>query len=169
MIRNSSQNKKKSWRKPGKRELIMYVRGERIVFLGPNMNTNVIQIHIFGQIRIQIIFGFWKWPNTYNIEQFCFEVFWGAGSDWPLCKISTLSVRRVMVLPIRTPQVDSRNYWVSVIENQTNPLIPFPELWECFFSFPSRSWIVGMDFFHSLPIPEFAISQTGIKTGIGLL
>ena len=61
--------------------------------------------------------------------------------------------------------------------------LPVPELWEWFFfipfpfptcgngffSFPSRSRIVGMDFFNSLPIPEFAISQTGIKTGIGLL
>ena len=33
------------------------------------------------------------------------------------------------------------------------PLIPFPELWEWIFSFPSRSRILGMDFFHSLPIP----------------
>ena len=61
--------------------------------------------------------------------------------------------------------------------------LPVPELWEwiffipfpflnCgngFFSFPSRSRIVGIDFFHSLPIPEFAISQMGIKKGIGLL
>ena len=47
------------------------------------------------------------------------------------------------------------------------PLIPFPELWEWIFSFPSRSWISGMlffipfpfpnygnGFFHSLPVPE---------------
>ena len=61
--------------------------------------------------------------------------------------------------------------------------LPVPKLWECFFfipflfpncghgffSFPSRSRIVVMDFFNSLPIPEFAISQTGIKMGIGLL
>ena len=47
--------------------------------------------------------------------------------------------------------------------------LPVPKVWDCFFSFPSRSRIVGMDFFNSLPIPEFAISQTGIKTGIGLL
>ena len=46
---------------------------------------------------------------------------------------------------------------------------PFPNCGNGFFSFPSRSRIVGMDFFNSLPIPEFAISQTGIKTGIGLL
>ena len=84
------------------------------------MNTNVIQVHIFGQIQIQIIFGFWKWPNTFNIEQFCFEVFWGAGSDWPLCKISTLSVRRVIVLPIRTPQVDST--FLTKFERKDFPL-----------------------------------------------
>ena len=60
--------------------------------------------------------------------------------------------------------------------------LPTPEFWESFFSFPShsrimrmfflfpyRSQIVGMDFFHSLPVPEFAITQTGIKTGIGVL
>ena len=41
--------------------------------------------------------------------------------------------------------------------------LPIPESWECFFSFPSCSRIVGMDFFHSLPVPEFAISQTGIR------
>ena len=46
---------------------------------------------------------------------------------------------------------------------------PFPNCGNGFFSFPSRSRIVGMDFFDSLPIPEFAISQTGIKTGIGVL
>ena len=36
--------------------------------------------------------------------------------------------------------------------------LPVPELWEWIFSFPSRSQIVGMDFFNSRPIPEFAIS-----------
>ena len=73
---------------------------------------------------------------------------------------------------------------------------PFPNFGNAFFSFPSRSRIMGMVFFHSLPvpelwewiffipfpfpncgngffkslpIPEFAISQKGIKTGIGLL
>ena len=30
----------------------------------------------------------------------------------------------------------------------------FPELWEWIFSFPSRSRILGMLFFHSLPVPE---------------
>ena len=34
-------------------------------------------------------------------------------------------------------------------------LIPFPEFWECFFSFPSRSRTSGMPFFHSLPVPKF--------------
>ena len=75
---------------------------------------------------------------------------------------------------------------VPVHSQEWKPLIPVPELWEWIFSSPSRSWIMGMGFFHhlsvpemwesqvfgffySLPIPEFAISQTGIKTGIGLL
>ena len=41
---------------------------------------------------------------------------------------------------------------------------PFPNYRNGFFSFPSRSRIVGLDFFHSLPIPEFAISQvTGLQ------
>ena len=35
------------------------------------------------------------------------------------------------------------------------PLIPFPNFGNGFFSFPSRSRISGMDFFHSLPVPEF--------------
>ena len=42
------------------------------------------------------------------------------------------------------------------------PLIPFPELWEWIFSFPSRSRILGMDLFHSLPVPEVADPQSGI-------
>ena len=33
--------------------------------------------------------------------------------------------------------------------------LPVPELWEWVFSFPFRSWIVGMDFFCSLSIPKF--------------
>ena len=32
--------------------------------------------------------------------------------------------------------------------------LPFPNFGNEFFSFPSRSRILGMDFFHSLPIPE---------------
>ena len=32
--------------------------------------------------------------------------------------------------------------------------LPVPEFRECFFSFPSRSRIMGMVFFHSLPVPE---------------
>ena len=47
--------------------------------------------------------------------------------------------------------------------------LPVPELWERFFhSLPvPRLW--EWIFFHSLPISEFAISQTGIKMGVGLL
>ena len=58
MIRNSSQNLKEIVMKTWKKRIDkLAVRGERVVFWGPNMNTNIIQIHIFGQIRIQIIFG----------------------------------------------------------------------------------------------------------------
>merc|ERR1711949_43711 len=32
---------------------------------------------------------------------------------------------------------------------------PFPNFGNGFFSFPSRSRISGMDFFHSLPVPKF--------------
>merc|ERR1712116_66564 len=32
---------------------------------------------------------------------------------------------------------------------------PFPNFGNAFFSFPSRSRILGMDFFHSLPFPNF--------------
>ena len=35
------------------------------------------------------------------------------------------------------------------------PLIPVPELWEWIFSFPSRSRILGMDFFIPFPFPNF--------------
>ena len=56
---------------------------------------------------------------------------------------------------------------VPVHSQEWKPLIPFPELWEwifsfpsrsrilgMFFSFPSRSRIMGMGFFHSLPVPK---------------
>ena len=43
---------------------------------------------------------------------------------------------------------------VPVHSQEWKPLIPFPELWEWIFSFPSRSRISGMLFFHSLPVPE---------------
>ena len=43
---------------------------------------------------------------------------------------------------------------VPVHSQEWKPLIPFPELWEWIFSFPSRSWILGMLFCHSLPVPE---------------
>ena len=40
---------------------------------------------------------------------------------------------------------------------------PFPNFGNGFFSFPSRSRILGMDFFHSLPVPELTLSKSGIK------
>ena len=33
--------------------------------------------------------------------------------------------------------------------------LPIPEIWEWIFLFPSRSRISGMGFFNSLPVPEF--------------
>ena len=58
--------------------LSSWPRGERIVFSGPNTNTNTIRFQKCGQIRIRILFGFRKmaeyeyeyysgseiWPNT---------------------------------------------------------------------------------------------------------
>ena len=43
---------------------------------------------------------------------------------------------------------------VPVHSQEWEPLTPFPELWEWIFSFPSRSRISGMLFFHSLPVPK---------------
>ena len=40
---------------------------------------------------------------------------------------------------------------------------PFPNFGNGFFPFPSRSRISGIDFFHSLPVPEFTLSKSGIK------
>ena len=40
---------------------------------------------------------------------------------------------------------------------------PFPNFGNGIFSFPSRSRSLGMDFFHSLPIPELTLSKSGIK------
>merc|ERR1719429_51906 len=40
---------------------------------------------------------------------------------------------------------------------------PFPNFGNGFFPFPSRSRISGMDFFHSLPVPELTLSKSGIK------
>merc|ERR1712155_446098 len=53
----------------------------------------------------------------------------------------------IIPIPVPVPIPGHSQEW--------RPLIPFPELWECIFSFPSRSRILGMDFFHSLPVPEF--------------
>ena len=39
-------------------------RGERILFFGPNTNTNNIRNQILDQIRIRIIFVFSEWANT---------------------------------------------------------------------------------------------------------
>ena len=39
-------------------------RGERILFFGPNTNTNNIRNQNFDRIRIRIIFVFSEWANT---------------------------------------------------------------------------------------------------------
>ena len=39
-------------------------RGERILFFGPNTNTNNIRNQILDRIRIRIIFVFSEWANT---------------------------------------------------------------------------------------------------------
>ena len=47
----------------GQRQCV-HVRGERILFFGPNTNTNNIRNQNFDRIRIQIIFVFSEWVNT---------------------------------------------------------------------------------------------------------
>ena len=42
-------------------------RGERILFFGPNTNTNNIRNQILDRIRIRIIFVFSEWANTNDI------------------------------------------------------------------------------------------------------
>merc|ERR1711994_1091871 len=39
----------------------------------------------------------------------------------------------------------------------------FPNFGNGFFSFPSRSQTLGMEIFHSLPVPKLTISKSGIK------
>ena len=45
-------------------KVILWIRGERILFFGPNTNTNIIRNQNFDQIRIRIIFVFSEWANT---------------------------------------------------------------------------------------------------------
>ena len=42
----------------------LHNRGERILFFGPNTNTNIIRNQNFDRIRIRIIFVFSEWANT---------------------------------------------------------------------------------------------------------
>ena len=72
-------------------------------------------------------------------------------------------------------EVGVKNVWAKTLSHATC----LPNFFHChimfFFHSRSRSWvflemiasdshsrIVGMDFYHSLPVPESAISQTGI-------
>ena len=43
---------------------LIQLRGERILFFGPNTNTNNIRNQILDRIRIRIIFVFSEWANT---------------------------------------------------------------------------------------------------------
>ena len=43
---------------------LVWCRGERILFFGPNTNTNIIRNQNFDRIRIRIIFIFSEWANT---------------------------------------------------------------------------------------------------------
>ena len=59
------------------------------------------------------------------------------------------------------PRCDQDGYYTGVSRNSRSRPFPrmkasdsLPELWEWIFSFPSRSRIKGMIFFHSLPVPE---------------
>ena len=39
-------------------KMSIMIRGERIVFSGPNTNMNIIRVHKFDRIRIRILFVF---------------------------------------------------------------------------------------------------------------
>ena len=49
-------------------------RGERILFCGPNMNTNIIRNQNFDRIRIRITFVFSEWANT-NMNNIRAQIF----------------------------------------------------------------------------------------------
>ena len=50
-------------------------RGERIVFLGPNTNTNIIRVHLLDLIRIRILFGL-RNLTEYEYEYHSERHFW---------------------------------------------------------------------------------------------
>ena len=67
-------------------------RGERIVFSGPNTNTNTIRLQKCGRIRIRILFGF------RNIAEYEYEYY--SGSEiWP--NTNTNNIRSATFVRIR--------------------------------------------------------------------
>ena len=67
-------------------------RGERIVFLGPNTNTNTIRFRKFCRIRIQILFGF------RNMAEYEYEYY--SGSEiFP--NTNTNTIRKATFVQIR--------------------------------------------------------------------
>ena len=69
------------------------------------------------------------------------------------------------ILCLKLQSLPTPEFWESFI------FIPFPlsNYENVFFSIPFPFPNCGNVFFHFLPVPEFAITQTGIKTGIGVL
>ena len=69
-------------------------RGERIVFLGPNTNTNTIRVKKFVRIRIQILFG------LRNLSEYEYEYY--SGSElWPNTNTNTIQVQKFGRIRIR--------------------------------------------------------------------
>ena len=78
-----------------KTSFLIYVqpRGERIVFSGPNANTNTIRFQKCGRIRIRILFGF------RNMAEYEYEYY--SGSEiWPNTNRNT--IRSATFIRIRT-------------------------------------------------------------------
>ena len=65
----------------------MGFRGERIVFSGPNTNTNTIRFQKCGRIRIRILLGF------RNMAEYEYEYY--SGSElWPNTNTNTIRVQK---------------------------------------------------------------------------
>ena len=73
---------------------MVYVRGERIVFLGPNTNTNTIRFQECGRIRIRILFGF------RNVAEYEYEYYSGL-EIWPNTNTNTIRVQKFDRIRIR--------------------------------------------------------------------
>ena len=76
-----------------KRKVVRH-RGERIVFSGPNTNTNTIRFQKFGRIRIRILFGF------RNMAEYEYEYY--SGSEiWPNTNTNTIRSAKFVRIRIR--------------------------------------------------------------------